>query len=359
MINKKIFLIGIFLGIVILNSEVYAKYIYNFEKEIIVLKRESQELDCQVSYSTEEVTNENVIITLTCDREVEQVSGFVFADDRKTLTKEVSENISDKVIVRDLSGNYTEVEYNVDNIDKEKPQIIGCEDGEEYDGPLELDYLDNQEIKEISVDKYGEDLIITNYNNYIDSSEYRGIDRTDKSITVHICEHPLNTKKYRYYINDKLYSTIANTSYTYTGLENGKKYIIKVEALDENGDILDTSILNVNTSYFSSITSTKKDGMFKAKINNIDSNVNNIAYAVWNANDIDNIQWNSAEIKDGATEVSCKQIESMYYPLYVIHAYMYDLTGNVLDIIEFDVDFGTNYEKNKAENDVKQITESR
>ena len=65
--------------------------------------------------------------TIEADEEIEQSSGFVLSEDKKSLSKMVYVNESDKVLVKDLSGNYSEIEYNVNNIDKEPPQIIGCE----------------------------------------------------------------------------------------------------------------------------------------------------------------------------------------------------------------------------------------
>ena len=115
---KKIKILFLFLMFVIISNIVYAKYTYNFDDIVIELTRNSVPIIATVSYSTEEWTNENVIITIKTNKEVEQVSGFVLSEDKKTLTKEVSQNESAVIELRDLSGNSTEVEYTVNNIDK-------------------------------------------------------------------------------------------------------------------------------------------------------------------------------------------------------------------------------------------------
>lgn len=228
----------------------YGKYSYRFEETAMKLTRDSNPPKCQVSYSTQDWTNENVIVTITADKEIEQTSGFELSEDKKTLTKILYVNESDTVFVSDFSGNYTEVEYSVSNMDKEPPRILGCDNNKEYNTPVKLDFIDNGEIKNVSIDRYSDKLEIYYHNEFQDSSLYRNIDRTANSITVHIKEHPLNTKKYRYYLNDKLYTTSNDINYTYTGLEKGTEYKIVVEALDIKGKIIDKQQLIAKTSFF-------------------------------------------------------------------------------------------------------------
>ena len=47
----------------LLGNNSYAKYVYNFDETIISLSRDVNPPVCTVSYSTEEWTNQNVIIT--------------------------------------------------------------------------------------------------------------------------------------------------------------------------------------------------------------------------------------------------------------------------------------------------------
>ena len=231
--------IGIIFGVLLIGftNIVNAKYVYYFEETIIELKRDSSLPICQVRYSTEEETNQNVVVTITSNKQIEQVSGFELSEDKKTLTKVVSENETQTIKIRDFSGNCTEVEYNVNYIDKECPQIIGCENGGVYKGPVSLEYYDNSGIAEVQIDHYDEHLDATAY-------------KINGNLAVSIKAHPLNTKKYRYYIKEELYSTVTESTYIFTGLEAEMEKAIKVEALDEEGKVLDTIAIEEICSNF-------------------------------------------------------------------------------------------------------------
>lgn len=340
----------------ILENNVYAKYVYHFDDTIIELTRDSNSPVCNVAYSKEEMTNDNVTITITSNKEIEQVSGFELSEDKKILTKEISKNESGVVKVRDLSGNYTEVEYNVNNIDKENPQILGCEDGGIYQSPVVLDYYDNNEIKEILIDQYDDNLTASLHEIYYDSYIYNGIDRTDTSLTVNVENHPQNTKKYKYYINNKLYTTITDTNYTFTGLKKGTSYTIKIEAIDGIGNVLDSVDIQGKTSYFHSIISNKTNEEFSAKFNGIDNSVTKIKYAVWNSYDENNVKWNETQINNHQAQIYCEKLNNEFYPYYIVHAYMYDENNNILDVVGFLIDFGTNYENHNEKINPNELT---
>lgn len=79
--------------------------------------------ECQVSYSTIEKTNENVIVTITSNREMKEVNGWSLSEDKKILTKEFSENTNEDVELEDIYGNKTKAIIEINNIDKEKPEL--------------------------------------------------------------------------------------------------------------------------------------------------------------------------------------------------------------------------------------------
>lgn len=356
--KKKKIAIALILILAITKSIVYAKYVYQFEETIIELARDSNPPICSVTYSVEEMTNKNVIVTITANKEVQQISGFVLSEDKKKLTKEISKNESEMVQIRDLSGNIAEVEYTVNNIDKQAPQIIGCEDEQTYPSPLLLEYEDNDEIKEIIVDRYTENLELTLHEIYSDSCFYQGIDRTDTTLTIEVSGHPQNTKKYKYYINNQLYTTTMDTNYTFTGLTKGTTYTIKAEAIDEAGNLLDTTEIQEKTSYYHTIESQKTNDQFIATLQQIDNSVEKIKYAVWNANDEKNIKWHEESISNGQAQIMCEPQYNGLYPLYAMHAYLYDKQGNVLDVIGFSIDFGTNYEAKDTQTSLNELSEA-
>lgn len=355
-VNKIRRIIVLIITIVIgLSNTVYGKYTYNFDETIAIFTRNDEKIAYNISYSTLEWTNQNVILTITSNKELQQASGFNLSEDKKILTKEFSRNTKDKITIRDLSGNCEELEYDISNIDKEMPQIIGCEDGGIYSSELILDYTDNIEVKEVFVDQYDDNLCIETYNNYYDSSFYYGIDKTDTTLTVHVSKYPKNTKKYRYYINNELYMTSSIPYYTFTGLNKGTEYEIKVEAIDKLGNVIDCDISNQKTSYYKSISSVKNNN-FTATFEGLDNSVAEIRYAVWNTNNNKDVQWYNSFIKDNSAIIKCIPYDSIYYDSYTMHVYLYDNNNNILDLIEFSVDFGTNF-KESSEIDTHHLTE--
>ena len=82
----------------------------------------------QIKYNTELLTNQNVIVTITSNKEIQEVEGWNLSEDKKTLTKEYMTNTStegEKIDIKDLAGNTTEkdVIIKVNNIDKIVPEL--------------------------------------------------------------------------------------------------------------------------------------------------------------------------------------------------------------------------------------------
>jgi len=88
--------------------------------------------EAEVTYSTEKLTNENVIVTIILSEEVKEVEGWTLSENKMTLTKEVEANEEGNITIEDLAGNTIEVEYSVTNIDKKAPTVIGVRDGKYY-----------------------------------------------------------------------------------------------------------------------------------------------------------------------------------------------------------------------------------
>ena len=74
--------------------------------------------DVKVEYSTKELTRENVLVTLTSNEEIQEIEGWELSEDKKVLTKEYSANTKEIIIVEDLLENKSEVEIEINNIDK-------------------------------------------------------------------------------------------------------------------------------------------------------------------------------------------------------------------------------------------------
>ena len=76
-----------------------------------------------VGYSTKEITKDNVTVTITSNEEVQEIEGWDLSSDKKTLTKEYSENIKETVTIKDLAENESQVNVEINNIDKIQPSV--------------------------------------------------------------------------------------------------------------------------------------------------------------------------------------------------------------------------------------------
>ena len=91
-------------------------------KEILnITKIDKVAPDIKVNYSTEEVTNQNVTVTITSDEQLQKVEGWNLSEDKQTLTKEYSENDTETVKIKDLAGNESNAQVKITNIDKVAP----------------------------------------------------------------------------------------------------------------------------------------------------------------------------------------------------------------------------------------------
>lgn len=280
MINIVIsFIVIIFL----LSNQIYAKYNYQIVLDAFYLMRDDSEILYKIEKSVpdNEYTNQDVILKIIANKEIEEVECFKLDETKTTLTKNVSENQESSILLNDLSGNQKEVNYSIKNIDKEPPQIIGVEDGVTYRQPVNIEYTDNTEIKEIKVDKYGNQLIIRCEEDFYDSEFYKGLDVLGNQIYVDVIQHPKDTVNYRFYLNNVLKATTEKSEYTYKGLSTATTYTIKVEAIDNQENILGTVSKTVTTKCFTGIKATKVGDTFKVKITGIDKNASLGFNALW------------------------------------------------------------------------------
>ena len=76
-----------------------------------------------ITYSTTEMTNQNVIATITSDKEIQEIRGWTLSENKKVLTKEYAQNTNETVLVSDIAGNSVSMEVNISNIDKKGPNL--------------------------------------------------------------------------------------------------------------------------------------------------------------------------------------------------------------------------------------------
>ena len=79
--------------------------------------------DVQVNYSTTKITNQDVIVTITANKDIVPIEGWEISADKRKLTRIYSNNINEEVLVYDIAGNSKKIVVQITNIDKKAPQI--------------------------------------------------------------------------------------------------------------------------------------------------------------------------------------------------------------------------------------------
>lgn len=245
------------------------------------------------------------------------------------------------------------------------PKIIGIENKDNLILPLKLDYIDNIGIKNVEIEKYGSDLNYRLLEFFYDTESYYGVDVLDTSIKVKIIEKPLDTKKYKYYLNDVLYGITDNIEYVYTGLIPMTDYVVKIEAIDECDNVLAEKSKTITTQCFKEITEMKIDNLGIITLTDITDEVDSIKVAIWNGNDEEKKVWVNANYnKESKNLTFVFNPETFPYRndenIYRIHFHFTDINGNVIHIFACNIKFGVtlNEEDDIIIDNVYEITSS-
>lgn len=327
---KKIFFIMINI-IFIFSMECFAKYNYKFTLNAYRLSRDASEIIYTLSRTEndKEYTNKDVVLTIDFNKPIYEIDGFTISENRKRLTKVITENEKSIITVEDVSGNRKDVSYEINNIDKIPPEIIGVDNGKTYTSNVTLDYKDNVGIKEVVIDKYS-DLKISLYDDYYDTGTYKGTDLTDTTANIRVISHPKNTKTYKYYINNSFKAESSDTQYNFTGLKKGTSYTIRVEAIDENGKVLQTATRGIKTKLYSKITGNKNSsGTFSVTVSGIDSSIDSVVAVAFTDSSGKNITYPSIK-SDRTVSVTFKAqavTENIQSGYYYFHLQFFD-NGN-------------------------------
>jgi len=166
--NIKFIILGIvltFILIIISGKSVFAKYTIQPSEVLIIetnLDRTAPKLN--ISYSTTNLTNSDVTVTITSNEKVRNIDGWTLSPDGKTLTKIFTKNESKTIEVYDLAGNKTNTNVIVNNIDKILPsvQCTAITNSNSYSSAyansekeinLKIKVNDNIEIKNVDLSK--------------------------------------------------------------------------------------------------------------------------------------------------------------------------------------------------------------
>ena len=65
----------------------------------------------------------SVNVTIIANEQIQSINGWTLSNDKRTLTKEYTENTKETITVKDLAGNEAQANIEITNIDKTLPEI--------------------------------------------------------------------------------------------------------------------------------------------------------------------------------------------------------------------------------------------
>ena len=279
---KKIILVIIIYICFMWCNQVFAKYIINFELNCFEIKihKDKEPPTFNVSYSTKDWTNNNVVVYVKPSEEVQEIEEFNFKDG--IFQKEVEENESKVIKVLDLAGNEGTLKYEVKNIDKIPPKIIGVENNQEYKEIKYINYDDDQSgINRIQKIYYG-DLVIDSNSDYYSTDRKLGIDVNRNSVTLKVLRAPKNIVNFKYYRIDsgiENYVESTNRKFIFNNFNKDpcKYYVV---ATDINGNSFKSNIIEKSGAYFEDIKVSKTENDANIYINGLEEGIDNIKYNI-------------------------------------------------------------------------------
>lgn len=104
----------------------------------------------EIVYSSKNPTNKNVTATINSDEQIQEIAGWTLSSDKKVLTKEYSRNANENITIKDLAGNETQVNIEINNIDKTVPIAnVGYSTKEITKDNVTVTITSNEEVQEI------------------------------------------------------------------------------------------------------------------------------------------------------------------------------------------------------------------
>lgn len=214
---------------------------------------------------------------------VGDLQNLLISENKRKVIKNLTENESGKILVRDEDFNYQEIEYNVDWIGQ-PPIIKGAEKGKTYTTDINLEYISLYGIKEIYASSYSNTFsIFTGEENFYETESLRLVPSCRNSITACVISNTKEMEQYRYYLDDKLYATTKEKQYTFTGLKVWTFYSIKVEALDRYGNVLDSKETYRRTIPISRVIFAENDGTESISIKGLPLTTFGVGAYAWKA----------------------------------------------------------------------------
>lgn len=121
---RKIIIATILLTLVIgISTKCYAKYVFDYIEKAVEVNVDRTPPILKVEYSNTEVTNTEIEVKIISNEEIKEIDGWEISEDKKTLSKIYETNINEFITVEDLSGNQSQAQIEISNIDKSSPVV--------------------------------------------------------------------------------------------------------------------------------------------------------------------------------------------------------------------------------------------
>ena len=130
----------------LLNSDVFSKDIENINNGYPII----EVFKCTVDYSIKTLTNQNVIVKITSINQLQELDGWELSSDKKTLTKEYTENVKETILVSDVEENEKQINIEINNIDKTDPSVnVGYSTKNPTKGNVKVTITSNEEVQSV------------------------------------------------------------------------------------------------------------------------------------------------------------------------------------------------------------------
>ena len=137
---------------IVINSEIRDQNSGQYDGELVYqIKINKESPTLEINYSETNPTNQNVTVTINSNKELKEIPNWQLSENKKTLTKEYTENVEELVNVQDKDGNTIATQIRISNIDKTAPTTqVTYSITELTNNPVKVTITSNEPIKPVT-----------------------------------------------------------------------------------------------------------------------------------------------------------------------------------------------------------------
>lgn len=162
---KKIITITILIIVIInISTFCFAKYVFDYNKKVADLDIDRTPPILNIEYSITEITKDDIEVKIIANEKIQEADGWTLLEDGITLIKIYDKNMSEDIIIKDLSGNESVANIVVNNIDRNPPvaellEVKNTNKGYE-------NYANNTHEITLKIKIYDENLLVNNLKDF-------------------------------------------------------------------------------------------------------------------------------------------------------------------------------------------------